>query len=92
MAELAPTPKILSELRLRFPKARLTGWKYEVEGTRAGAVRAAVQQIADCLTDACVANGPGYGPGFGLVRGGGEWVHLTDTKTLFAALERLIRE
>jgi len=92
LAELTPTPKILGELRLWFPKARLTGWKYEVEGERADAVRAAEKQIADCLTDACVANGPGYGAGFGLVRGGGEWTHLEDAKALFAALDGLVRE
>jgi phosphopantothenoylcysteine synthetase/decarboxylase len=92
LAELTPTPKIIAELRQWFPKARLTGWKYEVDGERAAAVRAAEQQIAECLTDACVANGPGYGPGFGLVRAGGEWAHLADTSELFPELEKFVRE
>ena len=48
------------------------GWKYEVEGERARVVRLAEKQIAECHTDACVANGSAYGAGFGLVREGGE--------------------
>ena len=68
------------------------GWKYEVEGDRAGVIRLAEQQIAECRTDACVANGPAYGAGFGLVRGGGEVTHLPDTAALFAALEEFMRE
>ena len=72
LAELAPTPKIIAELRQWFPHARLVGWKYEVEGGRAGVIQLAERQITECRTDACVANGPAYGAGFGLVRGGGE--------------------
>jgi phosphopantothenoylcysteine decarboxylase/phosphopantothenate--cysteine ligase len=92
LAELAPTPKIIAELRQWFPTARLAGWKYEVEGGRAGVIRLAEQQIAECRTDACVANGPAYGVGFGLVRGGGEVTHLPDAAALFAALEEFMRE
>ena len=92
LAELAPTPKIIAELRQWFPKARLAGWKYEVEGGRAGVMRLAEQQIAECRTDACVANGPAYGTGFGLARGGTEFTHLPDTAALFAALEEFMRE
>ena len=92
LAELAPTPKILAELRQWFPTARLVGWKYEVEGGRAGVIRLAERQITECRTDACVANGPAYGAGFGLVRGAGDVTHLPDTAALFAALARLIRE
>ena len=90
LAELAPTPKIIADLRQWFPKARLVGWKYEVEGERAGVIRRAEKQITDCHTDACVANGSAYGEGFGLVRGGGEYTHLPDTAALFAALEELM--
>ncbi len=92
LAELAPTPKIIAELRPWFPAARLVGWKYEVEGGRAGVIRLAEQQIAECRTDACVANGPAYGAGFGLVRGGGEVTHLPDAAALFVALEEFVRE
>jgi phosphopantothenate---cysteine ligase (CTP) len=91
LAELAPTPKIIAELRQWFPKARLVGWKYEVDGKRDAALRAASKQLRDCLTDACVANGPAYGLGFGLVRGDAEAVHLKDARSLYRALERFIR-
>jgi phosphopantothenoylcysteine decarboxylase/phosphopantothenate--cysteine ligase len=91
LAELAPTPKIIADLREWFPHAWLVGWKYEVEGGRAGVIRLAERQIADCRTDACVANGPAYGAGFGLVRGGGSVTDLPDTAALFTALEGLIR-
>ncbi|MEI7939371.1 MAG: phosphopantothenoylcysteine decarboxylase [Verrucomicrobiota bacterium] len=89
LAELVPTPKIIGELREWFPHAWLVGWKYEVEGGRAGVIQLAERQIADCRTDACVANGPAYGPGFGLVRAGGKLTDLPDAAALFAALEHL---
>lgn len=91
LAELTPTPKILGELRSWFPSARLVGWKYEVDGDREGVIRQAEKQIAECSTDACVANGPAYGTGFGLVRPDGR-THLPDAPRLFEALERLLRE
>src|SRR5215471_5534034 len=69
-AELVPTPKIIAGLREWFPKALLVGWKYEVDGDRAGVLQLAQQQIAECKTNACVANGPAYGVGFGVVQAG----------------------
>jgi phosphopantothenoylcysteine synthetase/decarboxylase len=92
LAELVPTPKIISELREWFPRTRLIGWKYEVEGGRAGVIQLAQRQITECGTDACVANGPAYGGGFGLVRAGGEYGHLPDRAALFASLDAFIRE
>lgn len=89
LAELVPTPKVLAELRRLFPKAKLVGWKYEVDGDRASLVRAAESQLRECRTDACVANGPAFGLGFGLVTGPGAWEHLREPLALFAALERL---
>jgi len=91
LSELRPTPKIIAELRQWFPMARLVGWKYEVEGGRAGVIRLAERQITDNRTDACVANGPAYGAGFGLVKGAGQFTHLPDTAVLFAALEEFMR-
>ena len=90
LAELVPTPKIIAKLRGWFPKALLVGWKYEVDGVRSGVIQLAERQIAECLTDACVANGPAYGTGFGLVRPLGEARHLADAWGLFQALEQLI--
>lgn len=90
LAELAPTPKIICELRKWYPTARLIGWKYEVDGTREDAIRKAQKQLAACLTDACVANGPAYGEGFGLVRSGWELKHLPQKSALFEALEKFV--
>ena len=46
LAELVPTPKIISQLRAWFPQALLVGWKYEVDGDRANVIRLAREQIA----------------------------------------------
>jgi phosphopantothenate---cysteine ligase (CTP) len=91
LAELVPTPKIIGELRQWFPVARLVGWKYEVDGTREDVIREAEKQLAAFLTDACVANGPAYGEGFGLIQGGGDVKHLKDKAVLFEALEKLVK-
>jgi phosphopantothenoylcysteine decarboxylase/phosphopantothenate--cysteine ligase len=89
MAELAPTMKIISALRDWYPKSLLVGWKYEVEGNHAGVIALAERQVAECHTNACVANGRGYGPGFGLVTGPDKCRHLPDAAALFPALEQL---
>jgi phosphopantothenate---cysteine ligase (CTP) len=88
LVELVPTPKIIAELRGWFPKAKIVGWKFEANGGRADALRAAKKQIGDCATDFCVANGPAYGRGFSLVAASGEQ-HLATAEKLFAALENL---
>jgi len=92
LAELVPTLKIIAELRSWYPSALLVGWKFEVDGDRASVINAAERQIAECHTDACVANGRAYGDGFGLVTGGGRCVHLTDIGNLFKALEEFIHK
>ncbi|HXD00210.1 MAG TPA: phosphopantothenoylcysteine decarboxylase [Verrucomicrobiae bacterium] len=91
LAELVPTPKIIAELRGWFPQARLTGWKYEVEGNRADVIALGERQIAECRTDACVVNGRGYGDGFGLVAAR-KCVHLPDMAALFDALEKSLQK
>jgi phosphopantothenate---cysteine ligase (CTP) len=85
--ELVPTPKIIAELRGWFPKTKITGWKFEADGGRAEALRAAKKQIADCATDFCVANGPAYGNGFNLVSTAGS-KHFASMEKLFAVLEK----
>jgi len=90
LAELVPTSKIIARLRDWFPRARLVGWKFEVEGERARVIESARAQISGCRTDACVANGPAYGTGFGLVRPGIEPLHLPDKSRLLAALTSLL--
>jgi phosphopantothenoylcysteine decarboxylase/phosphopantothenate--cysteine ligase len=88
LVELVPTPKIIAELRGWFPRARLVGWKFEANGGRASALRAAQKQLQDCATDFCVANGPAYGKGFCLVGAAGKKSVATMEK-LFSALNRL---
>jgi phosphopantothenoylcysteine synthetase/decarboxylase len=61
---LAPTSKVLPQLRGWFPNAKIVGWKYEVTGAREEALAKAFEQIALANTDACVLNGAAYGPGF----------------------------
>ncbi len=91
LVELAPTPKIISELRGWFPQAWLVGWKFEVDGDQAAAVRAAERQMDESRTNACVANGPAYGAGFGLVTRGLPVKHFAEATALCEALERLLR-
>ena len=91
LAELVPTPKLLEELRGWFPGACLVGWKYEVDGDCYAALKKAGEQVAANRTDGCVANGPAYGPGFGLVTRTGGQAHYSDHAELFVALEKLAR-
>jgi phosphopantothenate---cysteine ligase (CTP) len=91
MAELLPTPKIIRELRAWFPTAFLAGWKYEVDGTRATVLAEAQRQLRESLTDVCVANGPAYGDGFGLLTDEGECFHIDRRASLFEALEKMLR-
>lgn len=91
LAELVPTPKIIAGLRTWYPTARLVGWKFEVDGNRTSVLQAAEQQLFDCRTDACVANGPAYGTGFGLVTGAGRCAPLAGHSELFTALAELLQ-
>ena len=90
LVELVPTPKIIAELRGWFPNTKITGWKFEADGGRTGALRAAERQLAECATDFCVANGPAYGRGFNLVSTDAQ-KHFAGTAQLFAALEDLLK-
>ena len=85
--ELVPTSKIIAELRGWFPRTKIVGWKFEADGKRADALRAAARQIKECATDLCVANGPAYGKGFGLVSMDGKG-HFAGKPGLFVALEK----
>jgi phosphopantothenoylcysteine synthetase/decarboxylase len=89
LVELVPTPKIIAELRGWFPKTKIVGWKFEANGGRADALRAAKKQLGDCATDFCVANGPAYGKGFNLVSSDGQR-HFADALKLFTALETIL--
>lgn len=89
-AELVPTPKIIRSLRSFFPQACLVGWKFETDGTRADVLQKAEKQMADSQTNACVANGPAYGPGFGLLSVQKNLLHCPTMEELFKALETLV--
>ena len=80
-----------ASLRGWFPQAQLTGWKYEVDGDRPSVIRAGEKQIAECRLNACVANGPAYGNGFGLLKPDGSCAHIENRTALFEVLERSIR-
>jgi phosphopantothenoylcysteine decarboxylase/phosphopantothenate--cysteine ligase len=90
LAELKPTPKIIIHLRRWFPRARLVGWKYEVDGDRKKAVALATQQMKDNHTDACVVNGPAYGKGFGLIPRGAACQDVREKADLFDALAHFL--
>jgi phosphopantothenoylcysteine decarboxylase/phosphopantothenate--cysteine ligase len=86
---LEPTPKLLPRMRSWFPRARITGWKFEASGDREEALAAGRAQIAACATHACVVNGPSYGAGFGLLASHGSFTHVADQGTLCATLAEL---
>lgn len=90
LVELTPTPKIISELRDWFPNASLVGWKYEVDGSCDDVIEKARRQIAECRTNACVANGPVYGIGFGLVSPEKPVRRYRDACGLFESLVELL--
>jgi phosphopantothenoylcysteine synthetase/decarboxylase len=91
LAELVPTPKIISALRRWFPTTKIVGWKFEVDGDKSSVIRLGQRQIAECLTDACVGNGPAYGEGFVLIRPDGLTDHFEARQKLFAALQAFIQ-
>jgi len=90
LADLLPTPKIIPQLRSWFPSAKLIGWKFEVDGDRETVLLSAREQIRQCHTDACVANGPAYGSGFALVTAKGMLQHAADRAALFAELTAML--
>ena len=85
LAELRPTPKILAQLRDLYPKAWITGWKYEVDGTRDEVLARARAQLQSCRSDAVVANGPAYGPGYSWMTNHSQ-SHLGDSRELYRLL------
>lgn len=92
LAELVPTAKIIAQLRSLFPEGTLCGWKYEVDGDRESVLAAARRQIQDNKTNFCIANGPAYGPGFGVVSNDGKLEHCADAEGLFSKLQCAIEE
>jgi phosphopantothenoylcysteine decarboxylase/phosphopantothenate--cysteine ligase len=86
---LKPTEKILPMIRDWFPKARVTGWKFELDGTRDQAIARAKAQIQEARSDACVLNGAAYGPGFGVMTPDSRIQHFPDKLALAAGLAEM---
>ena len=83
---LEPAPKLICELRDLFPTSRIVGWKYELTGSRADVLAAAIRQLAEARSDGCVMNGAAYGAGFGFLEPQKKPVHLPDKHALCAHL------
>ncbi len=79
---LEPAAKLISELRTLFPRSKIVGWKYELDGSREEAISRARQQIAESRTDACVVNGAAFGDGFGWCEWDSEVVPLASKTNL----------
>ncbi|MBL9175117.1 MAG: DNA/pantothenate metabolism flavoprotein domain protein [Verrucomicrobiales bacterium] len=86
LVELVPTPKILPQLPEWFPRGRITGWKYEVDGSPNDAVARGERQLESAGTHACVVNGPAWGTGFAWLRRGLPLVRIPSRRMLLDAL------
>jgi phosphopantothenoylcysteine synthetase/decarboxylase len=83
---LDPTAKLLPLLRGFFPNARITGWKFELDGTRDDVMAKARLQMTECRSDACVVNGTAWGTGFGFMEPGRDPAPIADKPALCAFL------
>ena len=88
---LAPYTKLIHKLRELFPKSRIVGWKYELVGSRADVLAAAIRQLSESHTDACVMNGAAYGGGFGFLEPHTKPVHFADKPALCAHLAKWLK-
>jgi phosphopantothenoylcysteine synthetase/decarboxylase len=88
---LGPYNKLIHGLRALFPKSRIVGWKYELVGSRADVLAAAIRQLAESRTDACVMNGAAYGSGFGFLEPKLKPLHLADKPTLCQHLAQWVK-
>lgn len=79
---LIPATKIISRLRELFPKAKIVGWKYELDGDRESVITRGRSQITNNQTDACILNGAAYGRGFGALLPDGDLVALKGREDL----------
>jgi phosphopantothenoylcysteine synthetase/decarboxylase len=61
---LEPASKVITKLRGLFPRAKLVGWKYELDGTKEDALAKGYRQLAENKTDVCIVNGRAIGSGF----------------------------
>lgn len=89
---LEPATKLITQLRRIFPKARIVGWKYELEGSRDEVIEKGTRQLRENATDLCVLNGRAYGTGFGALRPDGALTHLANYDALCDWLAAWLRE
>jgi phosphopantothenoylcysteine synthetase/decarboxylase len=90
--ELEPASKVLPRLRDLFPDARIAGWKFEANGTRADSLAAAARQLREARTDLCVLNGPAWGDGFALCSTPGGVIPLADAAALASELASWLKQ
>jgi phosphopantothenoylcysteine decarboxylase/phosphopantothenate--cysteine ligase len=88
---LSPTHKLITDLVELFPEAWVVGWKYEVDGTVADAVRKGQRQMEECGTHACVVNGPACGSQWFLCELPDQTVTLTTRQELILRLTERIQ-
>jgi phosphopantothenoylcysteine synthetase/decarboxylase len=88
---LVPATKLIGRLRGLFPKAKIVGWKYELDGEREDVIARGGAQIAINQTDACILNGAAYGRGFGVLLPDGKCEHLKGREALEEWLVRWLR-
>lgn len=88
---LDPSAKLIHELRDLFPVSLIVGWKYELIGSRADVLAAAIRQLNESRTDACVMNGAAYGAGFGFLEVKEKPVHAADKEQLCSYLTRWVK-
>ena len=77
---LRPAPKLLPKLGALFPRARIVGWKFELEGDRESAIETARLQIQVNHTALSVVNGEAFGTGFGILDPAGD-CELLETRS-----------
>lgn len=88
---LSPYHKLIQSLRDLFPMSRIVGWKYELVGSRADVLAAAIRQLSDSRSDACVMNGAAYGGGFGFLEPKMKPQHFADKSTLCQHLAKWLK-
>lgn len=88
---LVPATKLIGRLRELFPKARIVGWKYELDGDRESVLARGRSQIAINQTDACILNGAAYGRGFGALLADGSCTPLKGSESLAEWLLKWLR-
>jgi phosphopantothenate---cysteine ligase (CTP) len=88
---LEPSSKVIHSLRDHFPKSQIVGWKYELVGSRADVLAAAIRQLAESRTDGCVMNGAAYGSGFGFLEPQCKPQHFADKPALCQHLARWLK-